>query len=149
VSCCDVLTRDLSITLKTFFVIYILMFSVEFLSAPVMCFLWASFLDLYCEDGVCAVESVVCLLSCGKLGLWTPSERVTFIRCGRRLTAVLLRVTRIPYRKTEMKAIYCPTCRKHTRQYRGHYLSICREKTNNNSSTLFLRQFLLPQQRCA
>jgi hypothetical protein len=51
--------------LKTFFVIYILMFSVEFLSALVMCFLWASFLDLYCEDGVrvCTVESVVCPLS--------------------------------------------------------------------------------------
>jgi hypothetical protein len=62
VSCCDVLTRDLLITLKTFFVIYILMFSVEFLSALVMCFLWASFLDLYCENGVCTVESVVCLL---------------------------------------------------------------------------------------
>jgi hypothetical protein len=49
--------------LQTFFVIYVLMFSVEFLSALVMCFLWASFLDLYCEDGVCTVESVVCLLS--------------------------------------------------------------------------------------
>jgi hypothetical protein len=47
--------------LKTFFVIYILMFSVEFLSVRVMCFLWASFLNLYCEGGVCAVESVVCL----------------------------------------------------------------------------------------
>jgi hypothetical protein len=34
-----------------YFVIHILMFSVEFLSARVMCFLWASFLDLYCEDG--------------------------------------------------------------------------------------------------
>jgi hypothetical protein len=32
------------------------MFSVEFLSVLVMCFLWASFLDLYREDGVCAVE---------------------------------------------------------------------------------------------
>jgi hypothetical protein len=39
------------------------MCSVVFLSAPVMCFLWASFLDLYFEDGVCTVESVVCLLS--------------------------------------------------------------------------------------
>jgi hypothetical protein len=38
---------------------YILMFSIEFLSALVMCFLWAAFLDLYCEDGVCTVESVV------------------------------------------------------------------------------------------
>jgi hypothetical protein len=35
------------------------MFSVVFLSAPVMYLLWASFLDLYCEDGVCAVESVL------------------------------------------------------------------------------------------
>jgi hypothetical protein len=50
---------------KTFFVIYILMFSVEFLSAPVMCFLWATFLDLYCEDVYVLLRalSVCCLLS--------------------------------------------------------------------------------------
>jgi hypothetical protein len=65
VSCCDVLTRDLRITFEDLlcYIYIFLMFSVEFLSAPVMCFLRASFLDLYCEDGVCAVESVVCLLS--------------------------------------------------------------------------------------
>jgi hypothetical protein len=38
------------------------MVSVEFLSARVMCLLWASFLDLYSEDGVCTDENVACLL---------------------------------------------------------------------------------------
>jgi hypothetical protein len=49
--------------LKNFFVVYILMFSVEFfLPAPIMYFLWAYFLDLYCGVDVCT-ESVVCLTS--------------------------------------------------------------------------------------